>query len=179
MHETDVKRIQEMTAALKADFTINLAEGASVIATNVRGGSKKFSSDNLTDNDDMSYWATDDSIKIASFIVDLGKPIEFNRILLQEYIRLGQRVGKFSVEACIDGEWKLLDEQTTIGYKRILRLPTVLSDKIRINILDAKACPLISNVEVYHAPKIVTEPVITRDKHGFGYNFHFPIKNWK
>ena len=47
MHETDVKRIQEMTAALKADFTINLAEGASVIATNVRGGSKKFSSDNL------------------------------------------------------------------------------------------------------------------------------------
>ena len=166
VHETDVKRIQEMTAALKADFTINLAEGASVIATNVRGGSKKFSSDNLTDNDDMSYWATDDSIKIASFIVDLGKPIEFNRILLQEYIRLGQRVGKFSVEACIDGEWKLLDEQTTIGYKRILRLPTVLSDKIRINILDAKACPLISNVEVYHAPKIVTEPVITRDKHG-------------
>ena len=103
VHETDVKRIQEMTAALKADFTINLAEGASVIATNVRGGSKKFSSDNLTDNDDMSYWATDDSIKIASFIVDLGKPIEFNRILLQEYIRLGQRVGKFSVEACIDG----------------------------------------------------------------------------
>ena len=60
----------------------------------------------------------------------------------------------------------MLDEQTTIGYKRILRLPTVLSDKIRINILDAKACPLISNVEVYHAPKIVTEPVITRDKHG-------------
>lgn len=166
VHETDVKRLREMTAVLKADFADNLAKGASVTATNVRGKSNRFSPDNLTDDDNMSYWATDDSVKVASFIVDLGEKREFNRILLQEYVRLGQRVKSFSVEAYLDGGWKLLDEQTTIGYKRILRLPTTQSDKLRINILDAKACPVISNVEVYNAPKILTAPVVTRDKYG-------------
>lgn len=166
VHETDVKRLQEMTAVLKADFADNLAKDASVTATNVRGKANKFSPDNLTDADNMSYWATDDSVKVASFIVDLGKPMDFNRILLQEYIRLGQRVKRFSVETYIDGEWKLLEEQTTIGYKRILRLPTTHSDKLRINIVEAKACPVISNIEVYNAPKMLMAPLVTRDKNG-------------
>lgn len=166
VHETDVKRLQEMATILKADFADNLAKNASVTATNVRGKANKFSPDNLTDADNMSYWATDDSVKVASFIVDLGKPMDFNRILLQEYIRLGQRVKKFSVEAYMDGEWKLLEEQTTIGYKRILRLPTTHSDKLRINIVEAKACPVISNIEVYNAPKMLTAPVVSRDKYG-------------
>lgn len=164
--ETDVKRLQEMTAVLKADFAHNLAKGASVTATNVRGKSNQFSAAHLTDKDAMSYWTTEDSIKVASFTIDFGKSVAFNRLLLQEYIRLGQRVKKFSVEACIHGKWQLLDEQTTIGYKRILRLPVTQADKLRINILEAKACPVISNVEVYHAPKMLLEPVITRDKYG-------------
>ncbi len=166
VHETDVKRLQEMATILKADFADNLAKNASVTATNVRGKANKFSPGNLTDADNMSYWATDDSVKVASFIVDLGKSMDFNRILLQEYIRLGQRVKKFSVEAYMDGEWKLLEEQTTIGYKRILRLPTTHSDKLRINIVEAKACPVISNIEVYNAPKMLTAPVVSRDKYG-------------
>lgn len=166
VHETDVKRLQEMATILKADFADNLAKNASVTATNVRGKANKFSPGNLTDGDNMSYWATDDSVKVASFIVDLGKSMDFNRILLQEYIRLGQRVKKFSVEAYMDGEWKLLEEQTTIGYKRILRLPTTHSDKLRINIVEAKACPVISNIEVYNAPKMLTAPVVSRDKYG-------------
>lgn len=66
----------------------------------------------------------------------------------------------------MDGEWKLLEEQTTIGYKRILRLPTTHSDKLRINIVEAKACPVISNIEVYNAPKMLTAPVVSRDKYG-------------
>lgn len=166
IHETDVKRLQEMATVLKADFADNLVEKALVTATNVRGGAKDFSPLNLTDANKMSYWATDDSVKVASFIVDLGKPKDFNRILLQEYIRLGQRVKKFSVEAYVNGKWKLLEEQTTIGYKRILRLPTTHASKLRINIMEAKACPVISNIEVYNAPKLLMAPIVRRDKNG-------------
>lgn len=167
VHETDVKRLQEMAVVLKADFATDLAKGASVTATNVRGGSTKFATDNLTDSDSKSYWTTDDSIKVASFTIDWGKEVELNRILLQEYIRLGQRVEKFSVEAFVNEKWKLLDEQTTIGYKRILRLPTTRTDKMRISITSARACPIISNVEVYNAPRMLLEPTVTRDKFGF------------
>jgi len=69
--------------------------------------------------------------------------------LLQEYIRLGQRVKLFTVEAWQNNAWKEVASATTIGYKRILKLDGVNTNKIRINIKDAKACPVISNVEVY------------------------------
>ena len=63
----------------------------------------------------------------ASIIVEFDVPSEVNRILLQEYIRLGQRVKEFTVDAEIDGKWIEIDRQTTIGYKRILRFNTVYS----------------------------------------------------
>lgn len=92
-----------------------------------------------TDGNKNTYWATDDTIKTASLTIDFGKPAKFNRFLVQEYIRLGQRVKSFTVEALVDGSWKELAKATTIGYKRILRFPSVTATKVRINITDAKA----------------------------------------
>jgi alpha-L-fucosidase len=85
-------------------------------------------------------------------IVDFGKPTTFNRFLVQEYIRLGQRVKAFTIEAFVDGNWKELAQATTIGYKRILLFPTVRATQLRFNITDSKSCPVISNVGIYNAP---------------------------
>jgi alpha-L-fucosidase len=77
--------------------------------------------------------------------------------MIQEYIQLGQRVKSFSIEVKNEVGWKEIDRQTTIGYKRILRFSDEIGTAIRINIFDAKACPAISNVEVYHAPELIDE----------------------
>ena len=69
--------------------------------------------------------------------------------VLQEYIKLGQRVKSFTVESFHDGAWHPLAEGTTIGYKRILKIDPAQAEKIRVNITAARACPLISNVELY------------------------------
>ena len=68
---------------------------------------------------------------------------------MQEYIKLGQRVKSFNVEIWKNNKWMEVSRATTIGYKRILRIDPVTTDKIRININDSKACPTISNVELY------------------------------
>ena len=81
--------------------------------------------------------------------IDLGKPQTVRYLLLQEYIRLGQRVKAFDVDVWQDGKWAKAASGTTVGYKRILPLDSVQTAKIRIRITDAKSCPLISNVEVY------------------------------
>jgi hypothetical protein len=60
---------------------------------------------------------------------------------VQEYIPLGQRVKKFSIEAWVENAWTPIDTQTTIGYKRILRFENVTSQKLRFNVLNAKALP--------------------------------------
>ena len=102
----------------------------------------------------------------ASLTMDFGKPTTFNRFLVQEYIRLGQRVKAFTVEALVDGNWKELAKATTIGYKRILRFPSVKATQVRFSITDSKSCPVISNIGIYNAPQILTPPAIIRNQSG-------------
>ena len=77
-----------------------------------------------------------------------------NRLLLQEYIPLGQRVGQFRVEYHDGHRWLSLptDEQTTtIGYKRILRFPTVQVRRLRLTIIKARATTCLSEIAAYEA----------------------------
>jgi len=166
IHENDVEQVMKLADAIKADFAENLAEGKKVEASNTRGNSRKYKGGNVTDGNPDTYWATDDGVIEASLEIDFGSPTTLNRFLVQEDIRLGQRVKEFTLEALSDGEWKDIAHETTIGCKRILRFHNVTADKLRFTILDSKACPVISNIEVYKAPKVLVEPKIRRSKSG-------------
>lgn len=166
VHENDVARLKELVSTIKADFKTELLAGTKVSADNVRGNSSSFSAKNVTDGDKNTYWATDDNVKTASIVFDFEKPTAINRILLQEYIQLGQRIKAFTVEAKVDGIWKTVANETTIGYKRILRIDRVTASALKINITDSKACIVISNIEAYNAQTFVKSPRIQRDKNG-------------
>nr|WP_319999536.1 alpha-L-fucosidase [uncultured Draconibacterium sp.] len=166
IHEKDEEQILKLAEAVKADFANDLAAGKKAEATNVRGNSKKYKADNVVDDDPDTYWATDDGVIQASVTIDLGEETTFNRFLVQEDIRLGQRVKKFSVEAYINNKWEEIDSQTTIGRKRILRLPETTASKVRFTVIDSKACPVITKIGIYHAPKVIIEPKISRTKDG-------------
>lgn len=166
IHANDEKAVLELRKALDETFAVNLCKKAWVEADHVRGGSQRYAAAMVLDNDKDTYWATDDGIRQASLTIGFEKPTAFNRILIQEYIRLGQRVKSFKVEAEVDGKWQELATETTIGYKRILRFPTVTASRVRLAVLDAKACPLISNIEVYHAPQVLIQPQIVRNQNG-------------
>ncbi len=166
INEKDEKAALDFAKAVKEAFAVNLVENAKVEASNIRGNARKFGATKAIDNDKDSYWATDDSVKTASLTIDFGAPTTFNRFMAQEYIRLGQRVKTFTVEAFVDGNWKEIAKATTIGYKRILSFPTVEASKVRFNITDSKACPVISNIGIYDAPQILTPPTIIRNQSG-------------
>jgi alpha-L-fucosidase len=156
----------QFAGAVKEAFVVNLANKTKVIASNVRGNVNEYDAYKAIDGNKDSYWATDDIVTNASMTIDFGKPTTFNRFLAQEYIRLGQRVKAFTVEALVDGNWKELAKATTIGYKRILLFPTVKATQVRFNITGSKSCPLISNIGIYYAPQILTAPSIIRNKTG-------------
>lgn len=166
IHPTDEKNGIEFAKAVKESFAVNLAANKKAEASNVRCNSKEFGADKAIDGKKDSYWATDDNVTKASLTIDFGKPTLFNRFLAQEYIRLGQRVKAFTLEAFVDGNWKELAKATTIGYKRILRFPSVKATKVRFNITDSKSCPLISNIGIYNAPVFLNAPLIARNQSG-------------
>ncbi|WP_433764034.1 alpha-L-fucosidase [Flavobacterium ginsenosidimutans] len=166
VHENDEERLKELVATIKADFKKELLAETQVQASNIRANDSNFGPQNVVDGNKDTYWATDDKVKQATIEFTFKKPTAINRILLQEYIKLGQRVKAFSVEAKVNGQWKTIANETTIGYKRILRLDRVTASAIRVNILDAKAGFVINTIEAYNAPTFVKEPQILRDKNG-------------
>lgn len=166
VHPNDEKALMEFAATVKRVFANNLASKARVTATNVRERNYRYRAANTIDASKNTYWATDDSVTKASLTLNFGKPVTFNRFLAQEYIALGQRVKKFNIEALVKGKWKKLADETTIGYRRVLCFPAVTTDRLRLNITDSKACPLISNIGVYNADLILTQPEIKRNKAG-------------
>jgi alpha-L-fucosidase len=150
LHENDVKSLLAFRELLKKEFEKDLAKGKKVTSTSFRG--KGYEASNVNDGNPETYWATKDLQSAGDIIIDLGAETEVNRIILQEYIKLGQRVQEFKVSAFINGEWKPLIDGTTIGHKVIRKFPVVKTPKIKITISKSKACPVISNIELYRAP---------------------------
>jgi alpha-L-fucosidase len=62
--------------------------------------------------------------------------------------------------------WEQIYQGTTVGIKRILRFDDILAKQVRFTITDAKASPTISNIGIFYAPKLVTEPELIRSKSG-------------
>lgn len=148
-HENDIRSLLGFRAILDREFKTNLAEHSRVSASSVRGRSAKYRAQNITDANKETYWTTDDDITTGILEIDLKAAKTVKYIVLQEYIKLGQRIKACNVEVFTKGQWKKVSEASTIGYKRILKLDPVTASKIRINITASRACPVVSNVEVY------------------------------
>ncbi len=166
IHKNDSTRLMELRQVLEESYKSNLAAGKDVLANLNQTFSK-----NLTDGDFESYWAAPENETTGTLVLQLGRESNINRLLLQEYIPMGQRVRAFTVEYWKDNSFVELDRQTTIGYKRILTFPTVKTSQIRIS-LEANAAPVLSEVQAYFAPEI-------REQSGTSGDAAYPTNQWK
>lgn len=84
-------------------------------------------------------------------VVRCPSPVKINRIMLAENVaESGERVEKFAVDAMIDNMWKEIAVSTNIGYKRIVRMDDVVSDRFRIRILETRAKADVISVSAYY-----------------------------
>jgi alpha-L-fucosidase len=150
LNENDVRTLIDFKGLRDKEFAVDLARNKKAKTSATRG--KRFLPSFANDGDPGTYWATPDNVMSASLTIDLGAETEVNRVLIQEYIRLGQRVQKYSVQALVRNEWKTVVDGTTIGYKVIRKFPVIKTSVVKINIERSKSCPAISNVELFRAP---------------------------
>ncbi|PID93476.1 MAG: glycoside hydrolase family 29 [Bacteroidetes bacterium] len=153
IHENDVAALMSFREVLDETFAVNLAASARVEANDYRMHHSKFAPSNVLDGDLQTYWATNDSVLPAQLTIQFYEPLLFDRILLQEPITYGQRISQFKVEVASKEGWEPLFEGTTVGYKRLLRVDPVESDRIRITILEANNTVALANVGIYKSKR--------------------------
>ncbi len=160
----DSLRATEWHKVILNDFKDNILKNAEVRVDNERG--HKFKAENVIDDNWDTYWATEDDYNFGTISFTFDKPVKMNRVVLQEYIPLGQRVKEFYMEGELNGKWfkiNPLDTLSTIGYKRIVRFNTVELDKLIIYFEESRGPLCINNIEAYCAPILLSEPTISRN----------------
>jgi alpha-L-fucosidase len=150
IHENDVKALMDFKSLVEDEFEHELARNKNVKVSDI--WSSYYNGMMITDGDPDTFWTPPSDTFKGSIEIDLVDKVEINRILLQEFIPLGQHIMKFKVEALVEGLWQEISRGTTIGYKVIQKFPLILTDKIRVSIIESRARPSISNIEIYRAP---------------------------
>jgi alpha-L-fucosidase len=143
IHENDVRRLKELGDRLRATFAVNLAEGSKT-----ESGTEII----LVDGIDARGRPTGYSERgVDVFSCSLGEARTFNVAMLLEDIRQGQHVEEFVIEvwegagAVTDRDlleqtgWREIARGTTIGWKKLLRFPTVTTQWVRVRILKSRS----------------------------------------
>ncbi len=145
IHENDVKRLKEFADYRNRAFADNLVTDGQVLWTAGAGESREY------------------TLKEGSTV---------NLVVLQEDITKGQRVEEFEVEGLVDGQWQSLGKGTTVGYKRILRIPETNATQLRVKLLSTRLKANISNVAAYYAAPLAE----TQDEAQWN---NLPRESWK
>jgi len=151
IHENDIQSLREFRSILDESFRENLIRGAGAKASSQWAPGEKFSPENLLDGETTTYWAASTDDKQPLISVELVKEEVFDRLMLQEPIRFGQRIASFSIEARVNEQWKMIAEGTTIGYKRLLRFDPVKTRWLRIRISESQQTPALANIGIFKA----------------------------
>lgn len=141
--QKDVASLMGFKQLLDKTFQTNLLAPSKNIVKVEKAQPKKI--------DASAYYMNKQLKDIYSLSYTLRQPISFNVIALQEDILKGQRVEKFVVEVRSSKKdaWRVVAEGTTIGYKRLLRIPTCEAKQVRLRVLEARGQANIAFFGVY------------------------------
>jgi len=178
--DKDARRLEEFAAARAEDFreeilTAGISRGTVELAGSTSLPDHPLSC--LTDGKEDTFWAPAcpaGEDKTPEVRLLFRQSVDVNRLILREPVALGQRIKGFTVEyrSGREGRWKCVATETTVGDRRILRLPRKKVTGVRIRITASRALPLLSAISLYSAPdRPVTGPV----KRGTGFLKQFHI----
>lgn len=156
IHENDIKTLLGMRQILVETFKTNLAEAARIFASNEKQGHEAAV---IVDDDETTYWTTEDGVDSATIELQLLKPQTFDQALLQEQILVGQRIEKFHLEVWDGKSWQRIAEGATVGYKRLLRFSTVTTDRVRLVIEQSRTSPTLAQFGLFKAPPETVDQV--------------------
>ncbi|OMP02471.1 hypothetical protein COLO4_11063 [Corchorus olitorius] len=149
--DEDIQVLQEFKKLRTSIFATNLAKNARLNASSIRGGNDnpEFSPYNVLEEGIYTYWAPQEDQFDWILYIDLQESMSFNVLQVQEPIQMGQRIIEFHLESLHGGKWKKVINGTTVGYKRLLKFPTVESQYLKFVVDKSRADPLICYLGIH------------------------------
>jgi alpha-L-fucosidase len=94
----------------------------------------------------------------AEVVVKLGKAQSVDCVDLWEDYRYGHRIRRYEVDAWVDGDWRRVSHGTAIGRRKIDLFPEVVTDKVRVRVLENVGTPLFREVRVNRTGRWLGSP---------------------
>lgn len=141
----DVKRLEEIGQHLKDAFKTDISKESTILATNF---DKNHPPQNMLKDDD-SYFKTENGTESVDITISFNKKYSIKNIVLQEQIKLSQRIENFEVFAFVNDEYFSVYKGTTIGYKKICNFNTLNTDKILIKITHSRYSPTLKCIKIH------------------------------
>ncbi|WP_345940772.1 discoidin domain-containing protein [Paenibacillus sp. ALJ109b] len=137
IHEQDVERLQQLGDFLRSTYRQSLAVGASIRASDTMG--QEHAATQVLREESDTFWCPSEGTELAWLEVELPEETRFDRVVLMEHIRLGQRIERFTLEAKEEsGDWQELYRGTIVGHKRICSFEPFTAKSIRLAIHESR-----------------------------------------
>lgn len=151
-------RVVEFGQNVQDTFRTNLAkaDGTTITASNVRGNDIDFKPGNAVDDDDATYWTTDDGTTSGSLTIKWDSAKRFDVVSIEEAIQNGQHINSYKVEykENDNASWQPMERGVTVGSKRLIRTSPISATQVRITVgTSTGKVPQLSEVGVYKASK--------------------------
>lgn len=151
-------RVVEFGQNVQDTFKTNLAkaDGTTITASNVRGNDIDFKPGNAVDDDDATYWTTDDGTTSGSLTIKWDSAKRFDVVSIEEAIQNGQHINSYKVEykENDNASWQPMERGVTVGSKRLIRTSPISATQVRITVgTSTGKVPQLSEVGVYKASK--------------------------
>lgn len=151
-------RVVEFGQNVQDTFRTNLAkaDGTTITASNVRGNDIDFKPGNAVDDDDATYWTTDDGTTSGSLTIKWDSAKRFDVVSIEEAIQNGQHINSYEVEykENDNASWQTMERGVTVGSKRLIRTSPISATQVRITVgTSTGKVPQLSEVGVYKASK--------------------------
>lgn len=94
-------------------------------------------------------WKAAQNEKTGWLEADFGKPVKICAVAVQEGGSFEKNITKYQLEYKSGDEWKVIFTGKTIGQSFMKAFPTIEAQQFRLNIIEAKATPFISDMQLY------------------------------
>lgn len=146
IHENDVNRLKEFGKWKEKTFAVNLVNDAEIYADTQ---AENHPVTNLCTETLEKWYQPADEKKSAEITVQLKKAVSLSYLVLQEAIQFSQRVEAFEVYAYQEDAYVKIYDGTVVGYKKIVPLSDIHTEKVKIVIKESRGWPKIAFLGIY------------------------------